>query len=259
MGVARSGKLPPEGEQVLRTVRNVCRILFLAFSLELVRGQTLFAQQQSGPEPRSTTHESLNPAALASDAKSHGNPQTKPAPAPEADKGASPSEGQQTKQILWVAPNFAAVSANTQLPPLTAKQKFVLATHDSVDYSSFIWTGILAAQQMGTKANPELGHGAAGYGRYYWRTFADGLSGSFFTEAIVPAIAREDPRYYTLGHGGFFHRIGYVISRVVLTKTDSGSTRFSSGLVQRVLSPARTWAAPNRPRLGSANRIRDAE
>jgi hypothetical protein len=76
-------------------------------------------------------------------------------------------------------------------------------------------------------SDPELGHGIAGYGRYYWRTFTDGVSGTFFTEAIVPSIAHEDPRYYTMEQGGFFRRTGYAISRAVLTKTDSGRTRFS--------------------------------
>ena len=92
---------------------------------------------------------------------------------------------------------------------------------------SFVWTGILAGQEFGLKNYPEFGQGMAGYGRYYWHTFVDGVSGTFFTEAIVPWVTREDPRYYTLGHGGFFHRAGYALSRVVLTKTDSGGTSFN--------------------------------
>src|SRR5260370_1938946 len=80
---------------------------------------------------------------------------------------------------------------------------------------------------MRVKSDRELGHGIAGYGRYYWRTFTDGVSGTFFTEAIVPSIAHEDPRYYTMEQGGFFRRTGYAISRAFLTKTDSGRTRFS--------------------------------
>src|SRR6202030_2868151 len=105
------------------------------------------------------------------------------------------AEAQQSKRMFYVIPNFAAVSAHTQLPPLSTREKFVLATRDSVtDYSSFVWTGILAGQAMALNSDPELGHGAAGYGRYYWRTFADGVSGTFFTEAIVPAITHEDPR-----------------------------------------------------------------
>jgi hypothetical protein len=129
--------------------------------------------------------------------------------------------------MLWVVPNFAAVDAHTQLPPLSARGKFVLATQDSVDYSSFVWAGILAGQSMALNSYPELRHGVAGYGRYYWRAFADQASGAFFTEAIVPAITHEDPRYYTLGSGGFLRRTGYALSRVVLTKTDSGGRSFN--------------------------------
>ncbi len=151
-------------------------------------------------------------------------PDQEPSPQDKQDD----SQGKQTKRMLWVVPNFAAVSSNTQLPPLSTREKFVLAAHDSVvDYSSYTWTGILAGQAMLLNSDPELGHGIAGYGRYYWRTFADGVSGTFFTEAIVPSIMHEDPRYYTMEQGGFFHRTGYAISRAFLTKTDSGRTRFN--------------------------------
>ena len=148
------------------------------------------------------------------------------APSPQAKQ--DDSKGKQTKRMFGVIPNFAAVSANTRLPPMSTREKFVLAAHDSVlDYSSFTWAGIAAGQAMLLNSDPELGHGIAGYGRYYWRTFTDGVSGTFFTEAIVPSIAHEDPRYYTMEQGGFFRRTGYAISRAVLTKTDSGRTRFS--------------------------------
>src|SRR5579863_1954641 len=137
------------------------------------------------------------------------------------------TEGQQTKRMFGVVPNFAAVSADTQLPPLTARGKFWLATQDSVDYSSFIWAGMLAGQSMALKSYPELHQGLKGYGRYYWRAFADQASGAYFTEAIIPALTHEDPRYYTLGHGGFFHRAGYALAQVVVTKTDSGGRSFN--------------------------------
>jgi hypothetical protein len=146
---------------------------------------------------------------------------------PCASKSKDESEGKQTNRILGVVPNFGAVSANTQLPPLSTKGKFWLATEDNFDYSSFIWTGILAGQEFGLKNYPEFGQGMAGYGRYYWHTFVDEVSGTYFTEAIVPWVTREDPRYYTLGHGGFFRRTGYALSRVVVTKTDSGRASFN--------------------------------
>jgi hypothetical protein len=40
-------------------------------------------------------------------------------------------------------------------------------------------------------------------------------------------VAHEDPRYYTLGHGGFVHRAGYAVSRLLITRTDSGGQTFN--------------------------------
>jgi hypothetical protein len=135
--------------------------------------------------------------------------------------------GQQTKRILGMMPNFQAVSANTQLPPLSVKQKFWLATEGTFDYSSFISTGIQAAVEQATNTYPEFRQGAAGYGRYYWHVFADSGIENYFTGAIIPAITHEDPRYYTLYRGGFFHRTGYAISRLWITKSDAGERRIN--------------------------------
>ncbi len=156
------------------------------------------------------------------DKKADGTPK-----APCTPQSEDESKGKQTSRILWILPNFGAVSSNTKLPSLSAKGKFWLATEDSFDYSAFVWTGIIAGQEFGLKDYPEFGQGMAGYGRYYWHNFVDGVSGTYFTEAIVPWVSREDPRYYTLERGNVPLRIFYALSRVVLTKTDSGGTSFN--------------------------------
>ena len=172
----------------------------------------------------------------ASPAQSNPAPASPSGQAPAATPGQTSdpqnknddAAGQQTKRMFWVVPNFGAVNANTQLPPMSPREKFVLAARDSVvDYSSYTWAGILAGQAMLLNSDPELGHGIKGYGRYYWRTFVDEISGTFFTEAIVPVITREDPRYYTMGKGGFFRRSGYAISRAFVTRTDAGGNEFN--------------------------------
>ena len=172
----------------------------------------------------------------ASPAQSNPAPASPSGQAPVATPGQTPdpqnknddAPGQQTKRMFWVVPNFGAVNANTQLPPMSPRDKFVLAARDSVvDYSSYTWAGILAGQAMLLNSDPELGRGIKGYGRYYWRTFVDEISGTFFTEAIVPVITHEDPRYYTMGKGGFFRRSGYAISRAFVTKTDAGGNEFN--------------------------------
>lgn len=52
-------------------------------------------------------------------------------------QSSSPPEEKQPKRILWVIPNYRAMSTTTLLPPLSPKQKLWLATEDSFDYSSF--------------------------------------------------------------------------------------------------------------------------
>lgn len=145
----------------------------------------------------------------------------------ESDQQSRDSGEKQTNRILWIIPNYRAVSASTKLPPLSTKSKFVLATQDSFDYSSFILAGLLAGYGQAANSSPEFHQEASGYGRYYWHSFADQAVGNYFTEAIVPAITREDPRYYTLGHGGFVRRAGYAMGRLFVTRTDSGGNSFN--------------------------------
>jgi len=159
---------------------------------------------------------------------------------PPADPNASPSNsgnnpannsddqyGKQPKRILGIIPNYRAVSANSHLPPQSFKEKFWLATQDTFDYSDFVLVGALAGISMAQKSQPAFGQGGAGYGRYYWHTFVDGGIENYMTEAIVPTLTREDPRYYTLGKGGFVKRTGYAVSRLFITRTDSGNKTFN--------------------------------
>lgn len=144
-----------------------------------------------------------------------------------ADAEKLENEGKQPKRILGIIPNYRAVSADVELPPITLYEKFKLATQDSFDYSSVIFAGILAGVGDAQRSYPEFGHGAAAYGRYYWHSFADQAVGNYFTEAIVPAVTREDPRYYTKFHGSVLNRTGYAFSRLFITRTDSGGETFN--------------------------------
>lgn len=137
-------------------------------------------------------------------------------------------EGRQTKRILGIIPNFRAVSVDEKLPPLSVKDKFTGATEDSFDYSAFIYVGGLAGIAQAENSIPEFHQGAAGYGRYYWHTFADNANENYWVEFILPSALRQDPRYYTLGHGGFFKRTGYACSRVLITRTDAGNETFNA-------------------------------
>jgi hypothetical protein len=137
------------------------------------------------------------------------------------------SRGQQSKRILGIIPNYKAVSADTKLPPLSRKGKFVLATQDSFDYSSLLVAGFTAGLAQARDSYPEFRQGSAGFGRYYWHSFADQALGNYLTEFIVPSLTQEDPRYYTRFHGGLLPRTGYAFNRLFIIRRDSGGQTFN--------------------------------
>ncbi|WP_446745279.1 hypothetical protein [Silvibacterium acidisoli] len=153
--------------------------------------------------------------------------QQQPAPQPATASNGDGS-GKQTKRILGIVPNFRSVSANTKLPPMSVKDKFVGAAEDSFDYSALIFAGGLAGVSMAENSYPEFHQGAAGYARYYWHTYADQTDENFLVEFFLPAALHQDPRYYTKGSGGFVKRAGYSFSRVLITRTDGGNETFNT-------------------------------
>ncbi|WP_254061599.1 hypothetical protein [Granulicella sp. L60] len=155
------------------------------------------------------------------------NPNLPDAPQTTTPASSSSDQGQQTKRILGIFPNFRAVSANVHLPPQTVKEKFITASQDSFDYSSILLPAAVAGYDQATNDTPEFRQGAAGYGRYFWHTYVDQTSENYFVEFIVPVITHEDTRYYTLGSGGFFKRAGYSLSRAVITRNDDGHDTFN--------------------------------
>ena len=163
----------------------------------------------------------------ALDDAQQGSPSGQPQTQTTSQVSPADDRAPQTKRILGIIPNFRSVSTDEKLPPQSVKDKFIDATDDSFDYSSVFVPAMLAAYSLGTNADPEFGHGAVGYGRYFWHAAVDQTSENYMVEFIMPVVTREDTRYYTLGRGGFIKRASYAISRVVVTRTDAGNESFN--------------------------------
>jgi hypothetical protein len=177
------------------------------------------AGQQSQPAQAPTPQTAPLPNAPAPSTSSAGSATDTPAAEPDQ---------QQSKRIWGVLPNFRSVSAGAVVPKETTKDKFMTATQDNFDYTSLFYAGLIAGYQFGTKATPEFHQGAPGYARYYWHAAADQAVENYFVEFIVPQISHEDSRYFAMGKAGDrWKRAGYALSRVVVTRTDSGKSTFN--------------------------------
>jgi hypothetical protein len=132
-------------------------------------------------------------------------------------------------RIFGVLPNYRTVENPTiRMGPLSAKGKFKLAVEDSFDPYAYGIAGAFAVFGQ-TKDDPKS-WGEESWGPYikrYAASFADQTSENIMTEAVVPSLLREDPRYFRLGTGGFFKRTAYAVSRIWVTQTDAGHRTFN--------------------------------
>jgi hypothetical protein len=221
----------------LKAIRSFAMAMALAaaFGTSSVQAQQLTGTREQnrkelarfGGDDAALLTQDPQPPSTPGDGKSSLSDAPTAAITPASQPDANDQYGKQPKRILGIIPNYRAVSANTQLPPLSFKGEMWLATQDTFDYSSFIFVAGLAGISMAGKSEPSFGQGAEGYGKYYWHVFADNGIENYMTEAIVPALTREDPRYYTLGKGGFFKRTGYAVSRLLITRTNGGGSTFN--------------------------------
>ena len=167
-------------------------------------------------------------------------PSTGPVPGPSsppADKSKSEDSPDKTAKdqtsnpandrVFYAVPNYLTVENAAQVPPVSAGRKFKLVAQDSFDYFNYPWYGFLAGLGQAQNSTPGYGQGAKGYAKRYAATFADGTIENFMTGAVFPSLLHQDPRYFQLGKGTFFHRFGYAVSRILITRMDSGRSQFN--------------------------------
>ena len=131
------------------------------------------------------------------------------------------------KHAFGFLPNYRTTDASQQSQPILPREKMAIAAKDSFDWTlSLVAAGYAGLGQL-TNQNPSFGQGARGYGNRFARAYSDQVLGNMLTEGVMPSILREDPRYFRLGQGTFWHRVKYAGSRIFRTKTDSEGTRFN--------------------------------
>jgi hypothetical protein len=147
----------------------------------------------------------------------------------ETETAKPPQQSREETHILGIVPDYDTVrNSNGVILPISSKTKFWLATEDVFDPFSFLVTGIYASISQWSNQYPQFGQGARGYAKRYGGAFADGAIGNYMTEGLFPVMLSQDPRFFRMGPGhGFWKRVGYSATRVLVTRGDSGATQFN--------------------------------
>lgn len=192
------------------------------FLVALLSG-SLFAQQPPAAGPSATPPAQTQPA--DSPAPKSAQPG---ATAPDnTAKASSTAKGTSNDRLFFALPNFLTLENSAKVPPMTSGQKFKAVARGAFDPIQFAWYGFLSGISQAENSEPGYGQGWEGYGKRYGAAFADGTIENFMTSAVLASLFRQDPRFFQSETGGFVHRAGYAVSRIVITRADSGRQQFN--------------------------------
>ncbi len=147
------------------------------------------------------------------------------APAPSPTK---PQDEDDTQQIPnghppKIAPRLAKyIEPDQQAVQLSAREKLELAGWEQVQPYAVSTEILAAAWEHLLNGNPKYGSDKAGFGERVGAAAIRQTSQAIFSDGVLPAILRQDPRYYRKGSGKIVNRILYSASRVLIIRTDAG-------------------------------------
>jgi hypothetical protein len=149
------------------------------------------------------------------------NPQASQPTMPEKRKD---KEGKE--RIFGIFPAFN-VSNQVNPAPLSAGQKFKLFARSTYDPVTIIAPAFKVPLLQAVEGDSGFGTGFGGFAKRYGVSLADGTSSRFFRQFLFPAMLKEDPRFFRRGEGSFGSRLGYSLSRLFVTRADSGRNTFN--------------------------------
>lgn len=131
------------------------------------------------------------------------------------------SAPQRTKSSRWSQSKL--VLPGQQVPVLTSRDKVLLGAKDSVSLYSMTGWVFSAGFSHALDKTPNYGVDKGAFGQRLGAAAIRNISEDIFSTSVMAPVLREDPRYYRMGRGhSITHRAVYAVTRVFITKTDSG-------------------------------------
>src|SRR5271166_992113 len=131
-------------------------------------------------------------------------------------------KAEEQQRVLGFIPNVYVVY-DPHPEPLTTRMKFELAYKDLTHPVFFARTSAWAGVQQARDDPSEWHQGAEGYSKRLGAGFADAFTGSLISNAILPSLLHQDPRYFYQGTGTKKSRAFHAMLAPVVCKGDNGA------------------------------------
>jgi hypothetical protein len=127
---------------------------------------------------------------------------------------------QEKQRVFGIIPNFY-VSYEKDPAPMNTRQKMGLAWKSTVDPLTIAGVAFIAGLQQANNSFSGYGQGAQGYAKRFGATYADVAISTFLTGAVLPAVFKQDPRYFYQGTGTIHSRLVHAVASSVMTRGDN--------------------------------------
>lgn len=127
------------------------------------------------------------------------------------------------RRVLLLFPGYETIQdPNIPVAPLRPHQKFAMAYHKTFDVSMPIESLMFSGFDVVANYGPQYGSGAGPFAQRFGYNSANLVSTYFFTDALLPTVFHQDPRYFRKGSGSVASRIWWALRSEAVAYSDHG-------------------------------------
>ena len=130
-------------------------------------------------------------------------------------------EHEEKQLVLGFIPNYL-VTYYPHTAPLSSRQKFQLMFKTVFNPFTLGLTTAFVGGEQATGMYSGYGNGEKGFAKRFGAAYATLGIGAFMSDALLPSILKQDPRFYYKADGSVPSRLLYAITRSVICKGDNG-------------------------------------
>ena len=109
--------------------------------------------------------------------------------------------------------------------PVTVEQKWQFFVQETFTPLTIVASAATAGEAQATNTDPKYGVGSMAMAKRFGAASVDNVTQNFFSDFVMASLLHEDTKYRRRGEQyGFWARVGYAISRAVVTRTDTGAS-----------------------------------
>jgi len=130
--------------------------------------------------------------------------------------------------VLWMPTQTRAQAvedSGAASGDVTVEQKWKFFVEETFTPLTIVASAATGGESQATNTDPKYGVGHVALAKRFGAATMDNITQNFFSDFVMASALHEDTKYRRRGEQhGFWSRVGYAISRAVVTRTNTGAS-----------------------------------